>query len=528
MSPVQNTQTIYTMLKRGQIKDAAKHAQALVKQYPEQAEYWHLLSLVAMQLRQASKAIEFSQKALTLDTDNLNYKTQYAVALQHNLQFAEAIEQAKAIEVLLNQSAQPATTLLDSLGTIYTHCGDVKSAQRLYERAVELEPNSPHLLFNLATAYRGNGLMAEAEALYNKVIALNPADFEAYANRSQLRKLSKNNNHVKQLESLLKQGIKNWRDESSICFALAKECEDTEDHTKSFDYLKRGADLRRQNMNYQVEHDIQAIDKIIQTFNPDTIANASKGCKSAEPVFILGLPRTGTTLVERILDSHSQVFSAGELQNFASCLINLVAKTFSDQKLDKMTMIEKSVAIDFEALGNNYIHSTRPATGHSPHFIDKLPLNYLYIGLIKMALPNAKIIHLTRNPMDACYAIYKTAFKDAYPFSYDLNDLGQYYLAYHRLMKHWHQVFPEQIFEINYETLVYNQELESKKLLSFCNLDWEQSCLQFYKNPQASMTASAAQVRQPIYTGSVGKWQHYQEQLKPLSDLFTKHQITFE
>jgi len=184
--------------------------------------------------------------------------------------------------------------------------------------------------------------------------------------------------------------------------------------------------------------------------------------------------------------------------------------------MSRNDLVSLTSTLDFKKLGESYIESTRPFTGHTTHFIDKLPLNFLYAGLINLALPNAKIIHLTRHPIDTCYAIYKKLFKDAYPFSYNLEDLGKYYVAYSELMTHWQKMLPGKIYSLAYEDLVQDTEIETRKLLDFCNLSWNDACLNFHQSAEASTTASAAQVRMPIYGSSVRKWRHYEDQLTPL------------
>jgi hypothetical protein len=239
-----------------------------------------------------------------------------------------------------------------------------------------------------------------------------------------------------------------------------------------------------------------------------------------EPIFIVGLPRTGSTLLERMLGSHSDVFAAGELQNFAIELVKLAKSTFAGERLDKLSLVNKSTRLDFSALGANYLDSTRPRTGSSRFFIDKMPLNFLYIGLIHLALPAARIVHLTRHPMDACYAIYKTPFDQAYPYSYDLQDLGRYYIAYRQLMDHWHAMLPGRVLDVAYEDLVSNTEGTIRQVLEYCDLEWQPACLDFHQSLAPTNTASAAQVREPVYTSSVAKWRHVEEGLAPLRTMF--------
>ena len=176
-----------------------------------------------------------------------------------------------------------------------------------------------------------------------------------------------------------------------------------------------------------------------------------------------------------------------------------------------------SLKMDFSRLGRNYIAAARQATDStSPHFIDKLPLNFLYCGLIHRALPNAKIIHMVRNPLDTCYAVYKTLFGQAYPFSYDLDELANYYIAYRKLMTHWQKVIPGVIIDIAYEDVVADFEQQARRLIDNCGLDWEPECLEFHKSKAVSTTASAVQIRQPVYTSSIQKWRYYERQLAPL------------
>ena len=182
-------------------------------------------------------------------------------------------------------------------------------------------------------------------------------------------------------------------------------------------------------------------------------------------------------------------------------------------------MVRSSAKLDFEQLGTTYLQSTRPFTGHTPRFIDKMPLNFLYVGLIHLALPKAKIINLQRYPMDTCYAVYKQLFVDAYPFSYDLKELAKYYAAYHHLMEHWNTVLPGVIHTIKYEDVVSDLEKETRRLLEYCGLEWQAQCLQFHENKEASTTASTAQIRMPVYQSSVGKWRNYREQLQPVVDI---------
>jgi hypothetical protein len=238
------------------------------------------------------------------------------------------------------------------------------------------------------------------------------------------------------------------------------------------------------------------------------------------PIFILGLPRSGTTLVEQVLSSHSKIASLGEVSSFAFSLIHSVG-----QNIGKMDLIRKSTAIDMQRLGERYIHAIKGHGENAQYLIDKTPLNFLYIGLIKKALPQARIIHLSRHPLDSCFAMFKTLFRMGYPFSYSLDDLAQYYVAYHQLMAHWQSLFKEDLFDLSYQSLVESPEPQIKKILDYCHLEWQPKVMEFHKNDSASATASAAQIRQPIYKSSVEKWCHYETQLSPLKSLLESRGI---
>jgi len=203
-------------------------------------------------------------------------------------------------------------------------------------------------------------------------------------------------------------------------------------------------------------------------------------------------------------------------------MMTMVRATNIGKGISRDEMVASTASLDFKQLGDLYVDSTRPFTGKTKRFIDKMPLNYLYVGLIHLALPQSKIINLQRDPMDTCYAIYKQLFVDAYPFSYDLEELASYYVAYHRLMEHWNKVLPGVIHTVTYEELVGDIETKTRQLLEACELDWQPQCLKFYENTSASTTASTAQIREPAYKSSVGKWRNYADQLQPVAEILRK------
>ena len=424
---------------------------------------------------------------------------------------AQACEAAAAAESHAPKDAR----IADAVGSVYSFAGDQPRAHQAYERAVTLAPTEAAFMFNRATVRRFLGLLEAAEADYDRVIALRPGDCEAYHNRTDLRPQTPERNHAAELERVAARGFADWRGEVQIRYALAKEYEDLADYDHSFAQLQLGALKRRAHLQYDVSHDEATVDWIIEAFRSPP-PPASDAQASDAPIFVIGLPRSGTTLVDRILASHSDLTSAGELTDFALALVDGVRCESGGGPMPRRELVARSAQLDFAALGREYLRRAHSVVPPGQRFIDKMPLNYLYCGLLRRALPNAKIVHLTRHPMAVCYAMYKTLFKDGYPFSYDLSDIARYYIGYRRLMAHWQAVMPGVIFELSYERLVTDQRAVTRELLQHCGLDWQDACLDFHRNPGATTTASASQVRRPIYDSSLSQWRHYAAQLAPL------------
>jgi tetratricopeptide (TPR) repeat protein len=496
-----------------QAADAA--CRRLINEFPAFAPALTAASHIALALGAPDRALTAIEQALLLEPANAASLLQRAVSLLALQRRGEALDAADAAA----RAAPSNPGLQDAVGTLLSRAEDQQRALAAYDRAVALAPQDPRFRFNRASVRRFVGDLTGAEADYDFVIARQPDDFEAYYNRSELRVQTAERNHVAALETVAARPFTDWRGEVQVCYALAKELEDLGQYPRSFAALKRGADTRRRHMKYEVANDVATVDWIIEAFpgaapSPQAAVPTSA---SDNPIFIVGLPRSGTTLVERILDSHSTVTSAGELNAFALALMD-AARAKAGRNLPRRELVAASATLDFAALGRDYLRRARASFAGAGRFIDKMPLNYLYCGLIRRALPQAIIIHLTRHPLAVGYAMYKTLFKDGYPFSYDLKDIACYYAAYRKLMDHWRRTLPGAIYEVGYEAIVADQRGETVKLLAHCGLDWEESCAEFHRNPSASTTASASQVRRPLYDTSVAQWRHYPTELAPLAE----------
>ena len=494
----------------GRLGDATEIAHALTTRHPADARTWRLLGSVHARTGRLQEAIQCIQRAIALLPADPGLHLQYGQYLLAMGNRREALEVAGKVAAMQPSGA----TWNDALGTLFTYCEEPTRALSFFERAVTLAPTNSQYLNNLATAQRMVGDLAAAEAALGRVIACQPSNAFAYYTRADLRTQTKEDNHVDEMILALNTHTRTGSDEVMMCFAIAKELDDIAKYDLAFKYLKQGCDRQRRMFTYNVEDDVSTIDRIIQLHDRAAIESSS-GLETTESIFVIGLPRSGTTLVEQILSSHSAVYGAGELQAFPAESIKAVER-LAGSKVGKHRFVELALEVAPAELGREYLAATRPQTGRTPFFVDKQPLNYLYAGMIRRALPRSRIIALARDPMDSCFAMYRTLFTGAYPFSYDLLEIAAYYAAWNRLMRHWQSVLGEALLVVQYEDLVLDYEATTRRLLAHCGLQWETSCQTFQNQTRAVTTASAVQVRRPLYSSSVGKWRNYQAHLEPL------------
>lgn len=477
----------------------------------------YIAGIASMELRDFPPAVEYLRRAAVLEPERADFAAHFAKVLARVGRNQEA--KVTADRARTRASGDPAT--LDTLGVIYTQLRDYDSAAAMFRDAAALMPQHAPFRYNLATSLIAAGAIDAAEVELEACLALEPRHWLSHLTLAQLRRQTPAHHHIERLESLLEEIGRDAPDTEalmSLNMALAKEYEDLADYPRSFDHLVHGKSAGAARHDYSIERDEALFAAIIASF-PDPLVTAV-GHPSAEPIFIIGMPRSGTTLVERIISSHPDVKSVGELMNFG-----MVLKQMSGSRTPALVdadTIERSRDIDWARLGAIYLSSTRPATGQKPYFVDKLPHNFLYAGHIARALPNARIVCLRRNPMDTCLSNFRQLFmpNSAYfDYSFDLLDTGRYYVLFDRLINHWQRVLPGRILTLDYETLVDSQEASSRRLLEFCGLSWHEDCLSFENNSAPVATASAVQVRERINRRSLGRWKKYESQLKPLRDL---------
>ena len=468
-------------------------------------------SVVAQHLNEHGRALQLAERAVAIAPGDSSTLLRLAQCLDGLRRRPEALRAAAAAERACGGNPRA----LAALGLFYSAADEHFLSLATYDRACREAPDDAWLLFSRAVLRKNVGQLEEAEADYDRVIDLDPKNYESYTNRANLRTQTPERNHVAQLEALLGRGDADAEGQVQLSYALAKEYADLGRHAESWKQLGRGARLRRRRLTYDIAADLATVDALIEAF-PSAPSQPAADAAGDAPIFVVGLPRAGSTLVERILSSHSGVRAAGELRHFMLAFAAAARAKSGRDDLPQLQAIALSPQLDFAALGRDYLARCRPAAGEALRFIDKMPVNYLYCGLIRRALPNARIVHVARTPQAACYAIYRMLFRDGYPFSYDLDELAQYYIAYRRLMDHWQRTMPGVIHELAYERLVADQEGETRRLLEFCGLGWEDACLDFHRNPAASTSASAHQVRRPIYRSAVDEWRNYATQLAGL------------
>ena len=420
------------------------------------------------------------------------------------------IGDARDLALTLAKREVTAESQVEILVTVLSGCMEAGVAYAIARKSVERQPGNPAARRRLALTCRMTGQVDEAVAAANVALRHDAHDYEMIGLRSTLRMATPADNHVAELEALLASGCRNALGAARVAYALAKEHEDLGLHDRAFRYVEAGARFKRQTLVYDIAGELDTFARIERHHNGATVNVPANGFETSEPIFILGLPRTGSTLVERILASHSAIHAAGELLHLNAAMMQEVRKLGALK--GRNDLLQKCLAADPAAIGRSYLERTRPFTGHTPHFIDKRPLNYLSIGIIHRALPRARIIHVRRTPLDTCWAIYKFLFNDAYPWSYDLDDIARYYVAYRRLMDHWGRILPGRIIEVAYEDVVADLDGQARRLVAALGLAWEPAILSFHANDAVTVTGSAIQVRQPVYTSSVGRWREHEHE----------------
>jgi tetratricopeptide (TPR) repeat protein len=406
---------------------------------------------------------------------------------------------------------------LNVLGRITFEEGKTAEAAELYRKALALKPELSDALNNLGNALKELGQFDEARQSYIKALELDPRSTAVYVNLADARKFQTDDPYIKAMEDLILDPDCSEEEQTQLHFALGKAYADLKQHPKSFEHLVIGGALKRKEVPYDEAGMMGLYQRIKTIFTRDLIRkNGGLGDLSTLPVFVIGMPRSGTTLVEQILSSHPRVFGAGELPDLAAVITNV--HTYGGQPIPYPEFVPSMGQQQLRQFGASYVARLRQRSTTAERITDKLPANFLYAGLAHLALPNAKFIHVKRNPVDTCVSCFSKLFTGEQAHTYDLGELGRYYKAYEDLMAHWRKVLPAGVMlEVQYEEVVADIEVQARRIVAHAGLDWDDACLAFYENDRPIRTASATQVRQPIYNSSVGRWRAYGDLLEPLT-----------
>lgn len=502
------------LLRAGNAGAASELAQALLRRFPDSGPVRLFAADAASQLGDTRAAVDSLDAVPETAPEYPRALLRKARILFADGRRADALQTAQAAAERLDGDV----AAIRALAAILRDCQQLEAAYGWLQTALEVEPRDPDLLYDLAVAEYHLNRPDEAEAHLASLLERVPLHPAALHLRSALRTQSADRNHVEDLRRRLAQNPQRPRLLAAAGYALAKELEDLGRFEESVAALDAGARAYRGTLNFDLQAELASHEGIRSVFDKDTLAALAPGHRDEGPVFIVGMPRTGTTLVERILAGHSRMVSIGEFMEFPRLYGNALREQVDADP--GRSPAQASLHIDFAELGRGYCRAARELAGQTPGFVDKLPYNFLYCGYILAALPEAKLIHLTRDPLDTCYAVYKTLFFGAYSFSYDLDELAGYYLSYRRHMAHWHDVLPGRILDVCYEDLVRDPEPQVRRILDWCGLPWEASVLDFHRRQAPSMTASAMQVRQPMYTDSIGSWRRAEARFAPLKTRF--------
>lgn len=498
-------------LASGDMEEAEKILRKILSQDANDIKALRLLSSIAIEASRFRPARKMLEHAVEVQPGFIAGWNDLANLLMKQDRYDEAL---KAVQRAIDIDPKMVHSWVVK-GNILTRAQRNEESLEAYGQALELSPRSAGALSGMGHVLKTIGRQQESIDAYRKCISNHPAYGEAYWSLANLKTFEFAENEVNIMQQMIED--KSLADEPRVnfCLALGKHFENEKNFDRAFEHYSRGNDLRRENEIYDPVQTQVVHDRIIEIFNKEFLDERKGwGDPDPAPLFVVGLPRSGSTLIEQILASHSMVEGTMELPDLSRVIAELTRQSPGRVEYpEAMENVDEDAA---RAMGEAYLQTTMRYRTGKAYFIDKMPNNFSSVGLLQVILPNAKIIDARRHPLDSCLGSYKQLFFKGQSFTYDQFELGHYYLQYRRIMEHWRQALPGKVLDVHYENMVLDQENQTRRLLEYCGLPWEDQCLRFYETERAINTASSEQVRQPIYTKALNFWRNYESHLGEL------------
>lgn len=504
---------VTNLIAEGKILKAEALCRSFLQHHPRHVEGMRLLADIGVQLGILDDAEFLLESAAEFEPDNIQVRLDYIQVLRKRQKFEHALEQARRL-----YDTAPDNALFKSHFAIESmQTGEYERALSLFDEILADQPDDPLVLTSRGHALKTMGRHDDAVASYRRAVTVKPDHGDAWYGLANLKTFNFLADETATMEREEARGDLALTDRVHLCFALGKAHEDAQRYAEAFSFYERGNALKCAQTRYTPEHmdeEFAAQKRYCSAALME--ARAEGGHAAPDPIFIVGLPRAGSTLLEQILASHSQVDGTLELPNILSLAHRLRGRNKLNDRDRYPRILGEMSTDDREKLGAEYIETTRIHRAGAPFFTDKMPNNFRHIGLIKMILPNARIIDARREPMACCFSGFKQLFAEGQEFTYGLDEAGRYYRGYVDLMRHWDEVLPGEILRVQYEDVVADLEVQVRRILDFCGLPFEVGCVDFHKTDRAVRTASSEQVRQPINKAGLEQWRNFEAHLDPL------------
>ena len=508
---------IANLYKSNKFRESETLCKKLIKDHPKKVILYNLLGLTLTNLNKLDEAIKYFNEGLEVDKNYAEIYSNLGNVYRVKGEVITAENHFKKSIKLNNKLPET----YNNLGNLYRSMRKHKEALPCYKKSFQINSNFYPAYYNYGVVCLSLGLFEEAKIHLKKSIKINPNFFEAHRILSKVLKYKPSEEHLDQLKKIFKNSDIDKIKKKEIAFALGKAFEDIENFDDSFKCYSEGNYLHRKSITYKITDEKKEFELIKESFNKN-ILNLIKPINHSNMkiIFILGMPRSGTTLIEQIISSHKDIYGGDELP----FMPNLVNKYFYKDNLFNFRKLKSFSAIDFKNIGNEYLDKIKSITKNKKVITDKLPINFKWIGFIKLILPNSVIINCNRNPKDTCFSIFKNFFiNKKIKFAYNLDEIVNFYNLYQDLMLHWKKTYPNCYFDVQYEKIIQNTEVEIKSLIQNCNLKWDPNCLKFDQNKRAIQTASDTQARNKIYKNSIESWKNYKKYLDNYFDKISNY-----